>query len=208
MKKFIKILSIFLILSGCSSIYTHMSKSDMEVKTNMTKTIWLTPTNPADTKIFIQSRNTSDNQSFSDIGKYIKFALENKGYQVTTNPNEARFTLQTNVLKAILYNKSISEEKATSDATLAAAGTGLIVGQKNNGLTTALASAGVGLATMYLDAKTKDASYIVQVDIRILDGSTPYTTVLNVEASQVNLTAEEAASKIKENIANSLAGLF
>ena len=208
MKKFIKILSISLILTGCGGIYTRMSKSDMEIKTNMTKTIWLTPTNPADTKIFIQSRNTSDNQSFSDIGKYIKFALENKGYQITTNPNEARFTLQTNVLKAILYNKSIGEDRATSDATLAAAGAGLIVGQKNNGLTTALASGAAGLATMYFDAKTKDASYIVQVDIRILDGSTPYTTVLNVEASQVNLTTEEASSKMKENIANSLAGLF
>lgn len=208
MKNFIKILSVSLILTGCSGVYTRMSKSDMEVKTNMTKTIWLTPTNPADTKIFIQNRNTSDNKNFSDIGRYIKVALEEKGYQITTNPKIADFTLQTNVLKAILYNNSINEEKATSDATIAAAGTGLLVGQKNNSLTTALAAAGAGLATMYLDAKTKDASYFVQVDIRILEGTKPYTTVLNVEASQVNLTPEEASAKIKENIANSLAGLF
>ena len=208
MKNFVKILSIVSLLTGCSGTYTRMAKSDMDIKTNMTKTIWLTPTNPADTKIFIQSRNTSDNKNFSDIGRYIKVALEEKGYQITTNPKIADFTLQTNVLKAILYNNSINESTATNDATIAAAGAGLLVGRKNNTLTTALASAGAGLATMYFDAKTKDASYYVQVDIRILEGSKPYTTVLNAEASQVNLTVEEASVKIKENIANSLAGLF
>ncbi len=208
MKNFVKILSIVSLLTSCSGSYTRMAKSDMDIKTNMTKTIWLTPTNPADTKIFIQSRNTSDNKNFSDIGRYIKVALEEKGYQITTNPKIADFTLQTNVLKAILYNNSINESTATNDATIAAAGAGLLVGRKNNTLTTALASAGAGLATMYFDAKTKDASYYVQVDIRILEGSKPYTTVLNAEASQVNLTVEEASVKIKENIANSLAGLF
>jgi hypothetical protein len=208
MKNFIKILSIALTLTGCSGAYTRMAKSDMDIKTNMTKTIWLTPTNPEDTKIFVQSRNTSDNQSFSDLDRYIKFALESKGYQITKNPKQADFVLQTNVLKAILYNNSINEGKATNDATIAAATTGLLVGRKNNTLTTALASAGAGLATMYFDAKTKDASYLVQVDIRIMEGSKPHTTVLNVEASQVNLTAEEASAKLKENIANSLSGLF
>lgn len=208
MKNFIKILSIALTLTGCSGAYTRMAKSDMDIKTNMTKTIWLTPTNPEDTKIFIQSRNTSDNQSFSDLDRYIKFALESKGYQITKNPKQADFVLQTNVLKAILYNNSINEGKATNDATIAAATTGLLVGRKNNTLTTALASAGAGLATMYFDAKTKDASYLIQVDIRIMEGSKPHTTVLNVEASQVNLTVEEASAKLKENIANSLSGLF
>lgn len=209
--KFIKILSIITILSGCSGIYTQMSKSEMEIKTNMSRTIWLTPTNPAETKIFMQSRNTSDNKNFSDISQYIKSALEGKGYQITNNPNEATFTVQTNVLKAILNNKSISENSAVNDATFAAAGTSLLVGRNNNTLTTTLASAGAGLATMYLDAKTKDASYNVQVDIRIIENVTSrinHTTVLNVEATKVNLTVEEATAKIKENIANSLAGLF
>ncbi|MCR5506882.1 MAG: complement resistance protein TraT [bacterium] len=208
MKNFIKVLSIVSLLAGCSAAYTQMSKSDMEIKTNMTKTIWLTPTNPADTTIFVQSRNTSDNKSFNDLGKYIKVALEEKGYQTTNNPKTATFVLQANVLKAILYNKSISEDKASSDASVAALGTGLLVGRKNNDLTSVLAGAGAGLATMYFDAKTKDATYIVQVDIRILEGKTPYTTVLNLEASQVNLAPEDATSKIKENIANSLSGLF
>jgi len=208
MKKIIIILSAITLLNGCSGIYTRMSKSEMEVKTNMTKTIWLTPTNPADTKIFIQSRNTSDNENFSDIGKYVKFALEEKGYTITTNPKIANFTLQINVLKAILNNKSIHEANATNDASIAALGTGLVVGRKHNSLTTAMASAGAGLATMYFDAKTKDATYDVQVDIRILEGTQPHTTILNVQASQVNLTKEEASNKLKENIAKSLAGLF
>jgi hypothetical protein len=61
---------------------------------------------------------------------------------------------------------------------------------------------------MYFDAKTKDATYNTQTDIRIIEGKTIHTTVLNVNAKQVNLTPSEASSQMKDAIANSLSGLF
>ena len=61
---------------------------------------------------------------------------------------------------------------------------------------------------MYFDAKTKDATYYVQTDIKITERNKSYTTSLNVDAKKVNLTVEEASIKMKEAIANSLSGLF
>ena len=208
MKKVLSILSIVAILSGCSGTYTRMANSDLEITTSMSKTIWLTPTNPAETKIFVQSRNTSDNKDFNDLGTYIKQSLTSKGYKITNNPKEATFILQTNVLRAILNNKSISESNATNDALIAAAGIGYAVKRNSNDLKAIGAGLATGLATMYFDAKTKDATYNTQTDIRITEGKTSYTTVLNVNAKQVNLAPAEASLKMKDAIANSLSGLF
>lgn len=208
MKKFITILSTIALLSGCSGTYTRMANSDLEITTNMNKTIWLNPTVPENTKIFVQVRNTSDNQNFNDLNGYITRALEYKGYQITTNPANANFILQANVVRAISINRS-SAMDAQNDAVIAGTGVGLAVANKNDGLAGVGAGLATGLATMYFDANTKDITYNVQTDIRITEGkNNAQTTMLTVNAKRVNLTPEEASTQIKQRIANSLAGLF
>ncbi len=208
MKKFITILSTIALLSGCSGTYTRMANSDLEITTNMNKTIWLNPTVPENTKIFVQVRNTSDNQNFNDLNGYITRALEYKGYQITTNPANANFILQANVVRAISINRS-SAMDAQNDAVIAGTGVGLAVANKNDGLAGVGAGLAAGLATMYFDANTKDITYNVQTDIRITEGkNNAQTTMLTVNAKRVNLTPEEASTQIKQRIANSLAGLF
>lgn len=208
MKKFITILSTIALLSGCSGTYTRMANSDLEITTNMNKTIWLNPTVPENTKIFVQVRNTSDNQNFNDLNGYITRALEYKGYQITTNPADANFILQANVVRAISINRS-SAMDAQNDAVIAGTGVGLAVANKNDGLAGVGAGLAAGLATMYFDANTKDITYNVQTDIRITEGkNNAQTTMLTVNAKRVNLTPEEASTQIKQRIANSLAGLF
>ncbi len=208
MKKFITILSTIALLSGCSGTYTRMANSDLEITTNMNKTIWLNPTVPENTKIFVQVRNTSDNQNFNDLNGYITRALEYKGYQITTNPANANFILQANVVRAISINRS-SAMDTQNDAVIAGTGVGLAVANKNDGLAGVGAGLAAGLATMYFDANTKDITYNVQTDIRITEGkNNAQTTMLTVNAKRVNLTPEEASTQIKQRIANSLAGLF
>ena len=185
-----------------------MANSDLEITTNMNKTIWLNPTVPENTKIFVQVRNTSDNQNFNDLNGYITRALEYKGYQITTNPADANFVLQANVVRAISINRS-SAMDAQNDAVIAGTGVGLAVANKNDGLAGVGAGLAAGLATMYFDANTKDITYNVQTDIRITEGkNNAQTTMLTVNAKRVNLTPEEASAQIKQRIANSLAGLF
>ena len=236
MKNLLKCLSVALILSGCSGIYTRMSKSDLEIQTKMSSTIWLNPTMPEKTYIYVQSRNTSDNQAFNDLAQNIKKSLMLKGYLITSDPDEATFILQTNVLKAVMVSDSINSEQATSDSLLSGASVGFAVASGNNNITAIGAGLLAGLASMYFEANTKDNYYAVQTDIRITEKVKPYkadnlelskqgntftasqnnsvnttkayTTTLTVMASQVNLTPAEASAPIKEAIANSLAGLF
>ena len=236
MKNFIKIMSMILVLTGCSAVYNTMSKSDLEIQTKMSSTIWLNPTVPERTYIYVQSRNTSDNPLFNDLAISIRKSLMGKGYLITSDPDEATFILQTNVLKAVMVSDRINSDQATSDGLLAGTGVGFAVGSRNNTATAIGAGLLAGLASMYFDANTKDNYYAVQTDIRITERVKPYkadnfelskqgntltasqnnsvnttkayTTTLTVMANQINLTAAEASAPIKEAIANSLAGLF
>lgn len=237
MKKFVKVMGLMLILTGCTGIYTRMSKSDLTIQTKMSSTIWLNPTVPEKTFIYVQSRNTSDNPSFNDLAVSIKKSLMGKGYLITNNPDEANFILQTNVLKAVMVSDIANADQASSSSLLTGAGVGFAVGSRNNDVTAIGAGLLAGLASMYFDANTKDNYYAVQTDIRITERVKPYnadniqlssqgnntltasqsnsvmntksyTTTLTVMANQVNLTAAEAVIPVKEAIANSLAGLF
>lgn len=212
MKKFFEIFGmgvVCFVLASCSGTYTRMANDDVQVATNMNKTIWLDPTVPEQTYIYVQVRNTSDNREFADITGYITRALEYKGYNITTNPKNATFILQANVLKSIMMTNANGDE-AKTDA-LVAGGLGYSIAKHN---TNTLKSAGIGLAaglaTMYFDANTKDSTYVVQTDIRITQngGKNPQTSVLTTTAHGVNLAPSDVSIMLKRNIANSLAGLF
>lgn len=237
MKKFVSVLAVALVLTGCAGVYTRMSKSDLTIQTKMSSTIWLNPTMPEKTYIYVQSRNTSDNPAFNNLAVSIKKALMEKEYLITNNPDEANFILQTNVLKAVMVSDGINADQATSSSVLSGTGVGIAVGSKNNTATAVGAGLLTALASMYFDANTKDNYYAVQTDIRITERVKPYnadsislssqgnntvtasqsnsvmntksyTTTLTVMANQVNLTVAEAVAPIKNAIANSLAGLF
>jgi hypothetical protein len=208
MKKFMNLAAIAVLVSGCAGIYTRMSKSDLAIQTSMSSTIWLPPSVPEKTKIFVQARNTSDNRAFGDLSRDIRRSLMSKGYLIADEPKEARFVLQANVLKATMVSRQASADSASSSAMLAGAGAGIAVGQSNNAAASIAAGLGAGLASMYFDAKTNDNYYGVQTDIRITDGEKSYTTVLTVMANKANLSAEEATAPIKTAISESLAGLF
>ena len=209
MKKFVKILSILAILTSCSGVYNQMAYSDPDVSTTMDKTIWLTPTNPATTSIYIQARNTSDNGEFNDVGNHIIRALQNKGYNVTTNPDIATFILQVNVLNALSEVRN-NKDNAVSDA-LVTGGLGYALAKKRTKKSKAAAiGVAAGLATMYFDTQSKDVLYGVQTDIRVTEkgNKTPQTVVLTTTARQVNLSPSTISYKLKRNIANSVANLF
>ena len=208
MKKSVCIIAA-IALAGCSAAYTRMSKSEMEIQTAMSSTIWLEPANPETTRILVQARNTSDNRGFDNIAQSVRHALMDKGYIITQNPDEARFVLQVNVLKAVMVSDRINPNQAGSESLVAGVGTGMAVGSRNNMATAIGAGLIAGLGTMMFDANTKDNYYAVQTDIRISDkAGGAHTTKMTVMANKVNLTPAEATPPIKDAIANSLANLF
>ncbi|EKN4770506.1 hypothetical protein FG467_004442 [Yersinia enterocolitica] len=103
MKKNIKlmamtaVLSSVLVLSGCGAMSTAIKKRNLEVKTQMSETIWLEPA--SERTVFLQIKNTSDKDMSGLQGK-IADAVKAKGYQVVTSPDKAYYWIQANVLKA------------------------------------------------------------------------------------------------------------
>jgi uncharacterized lipoprotein YajG len=85
------------LLSGCGAMSTAIKKRDLDVKTQMSETIWLEPT--SEKTVFIQVRNTSD-KDMSGLQSQIASELTAKGYRVTPSSDTAYFWVQASVLKA------------------------------------------------------------------------------------------------------------
>lgn len=93
----VTLVSSTLALSGCGAMSTAIKKRNLEVKTQMSETIWLEPA--SERTVFLQIKNTSDKDMSGLQGK-IADAVKAKGYQVVTSPDKAYYWIQANVLKA------------------------------------------------------------------------------------------------------------
>lgn len=93
----IVVISSVLVLSGCGAMGTAIKKRNLDVKTQMSETIWLEPSN--NRTVYLQIKNTSD-KDMSGLQAKIASAVTAKGYQVVTNPDTAGYWIQANVLKA------------------------------------------------------------------------------------------------------------
>ena len=67
---------------------TAIKKRNLEVKTQMSETIWLKP--DSERTVFLQIKNTSDKDMSGLQGK-IADAVKAKGYQVVTSPDKAYY---------------------------------------------------------------------------------------------------------------------
>ncbi|EFA6422081.1 hypothetical protein CIW10_004953, partial [Escherichia coli] len=76
---------------------TAIKKRNLEVKTQMSETIWLEPS--SERTVFLQIKNTSD-KDMSGLQAKISDAVKAKGYQVVSSPDKAYYWIQANVLKA------------------------------------------------------------------------------------------------------------
>jgi copper(I)-binding protein len=78
----VMVVSSALALSGCSAMGTAIKKRNLEVKTQMSETIWLEPSN--NKTVYLQIKNTSD-KDMSGLQAKIASAVTSKGYQVVSN---------------------------------------------------------------------------------------------------------------------------
>ena len=85
------------VLSGCGAMTTAVKKRNLDVKTQMSQTIWLEPS--SEKTVYIQVKNTSD-KDMSNLQTLLSKELTDKGYKVTSSPDTAYYWIQANVLKA------------------------------------------------------------------------------------------------------------
>ncbi|HHT3529912.1 complement resistance protein TraT [Kosakonia sacchari] len=175
-------LSLFT-LTGCGAMSTAVKKRNLDVKTQMSETIWLEPT--SDKTVFVQVRNTSD-KDMSGLQSQIATELTAKGYRVTSSPDAAYFWVQANVLKAdkmdLRQTQGFLSSGYEGAATAAALGAGITAYNSSS----AGATLGVGLASglvgLAADAMVEDVNYTMVTDLQISERSKATVTTDNVAA--------------------------
>lgn len=172
-----------LVLSGCGAMSTAVKKRNLDVKTQMSETIWLEPS--SERTVYLQIRNTSD-QDMSGLQPEITRALSAKGYRVTNTPDEAYYWVQANVLKAQKMDLREAQGFLKTGYEGGVMGAALGAGITAYNSSSAGSTLGVGLATgligMAADAMVEDVNYTMVTDLQISERSKATVTTDNVAA--------------------------
>jgi len=172
-----------LVLSGCSAMGTAIKKRNLDVKTQMSQTVWLEPS--SEKTVYIQIRNTSD-KDMSDLQTLLAQDLRAKGYNVTSSPDSAYYWIQANVLKAEKMDLRQAQGLLSTGYEGAAAGAALGAGITAYNSTSGGAILGVGLAAglagMAADAMVEDTNYTMVSDLQISERSKATVTTANIAA--------------------------
>ncbi|HHJ0571336.1 TPA: conjugal transfer complement resistance protein TraT [Escherichia coli] len=176
------IISAF-VLSGCGAMSTAIKKRNLEVKTQMSETVWLEPS--SERTVFLQIKNTSD-KDMSGLQSKITEAVKAKDYQVVTSPDKAYYWIQANVLKADKMDLRESQSWLSRGYEGAAAGAALGAGITAYNSSSAGATLGVGLAAglvgMAADAMVEDINYTMITDVQIAERTNATVTTDNIAA--------------------------
>lgn len=225
-----------LVLSGCSAMGTAIKKRNLDVKTQMSQTVWLELS--SEKTVYIQIRNTSD-KDMSDLQTLLAQDLRAKGYNVTSSPDSAYYWIQANVLKAEKMDlRQAQGLLSTGYEGAAALGAGITAYNSTSGGAILGVGLAAGLAGMAADAMVEDTNYTMVTDLQISERSKATVTTDNVaalrqgnsgvkvqtsseegnrmkyqtrvvsNANKVNLKFEEAKPVLEAQLAKSVAGIM
>lgn len=172
-----------IVLSGCSAMGTAIKKRNLDVKTQMSQTVWLEPS--SEKTVYLQVRNTSD-KDMSDLQTLLAQDLRAKGYTVTSSPDAAYYWIQANVLKAEKMDLRKAQGFLSTGyegaATGAALGAGITAYNGNSGGAILGVGLAAGLAGMAADALVEDVNFTMVTDLQISERSKSTVTTDNVAA--------------------------
>ena len=234
----VSIIAVALVLSGCGAAHTMVKKRNLDVQTKMSVTIFLEPTSPAQKKIYVEVRNTSD-KDISVKDEIINRIVQN-GYALTNDPAQANFMLQANILHLGKSDLRSSEQVLASGYGGAVAGA--VVGA-NAGRGSSMVVGGLvgGLLGVVGDAMVDDTFFSMITDVQIRErpitgekitqsqatnATQGTSTELNQQvsggkvewkiyrtrvvstANQANLKFEDAQEPLRQGLIRTLSGLF
>ena len=226
-----------LFLYGCAATQVALEKKDLSVETKMSDSIFLDPVSTNERTIYLQLRNTSDQQQL-DLRQSLTQNLSSKGYTLVNNVDQAHFLLQVNLLYA-----GKSDPAAARDALASGFGGalgGILVGGATGASGRGMASAGlIGAGIEIISgALVKDVTWSLITDLQISvkteenieqseqqslkQGSSgitkqtsrhktnrmKYQTRILATANQVNLKFDTALPELKSKLSHAISGLF
>lgn len=167
-------LCLIFFVSSCAATKTFFKKSELRVETKMSETIFLEPTAPEQKIVYVDIRNTSD-QDMPGLEEEIIGRIISNGFRITMDPNEATFILQGNVLQ--VERSDLDEansllgggfEGVVEGATIGGVIGGVIAGdadEVNEGTVVGALAGGVG--GFLFDTFITDVLYTMVTDIEI-----------------------------------------
>ena len=232
--KFALISTTALTLVSCSALHTSLEKSDLNVQTKASESIFLEPVSPARRIIFVSVRNTSDKDL--TIKSRIIERLGNSGYRITNDPDAAQFMLQANILKVGMVDMK------AADSYLDAGFSGAVIGNA----VTSRSDTGKGivlgaLVGIIADSMVDDTLFTMVTDLQVrerpranesitqqqsenntqgssttvtqssattlVDWKTYHTRIVST-ANQANLKFEDALPALENGLVRSISGMF
>jgi hypothetical protein len=187
------ILILGLLLPGCAATTTAVAKRNLDVQTKMTDTIFLDPVPPEERTVYVEVKNTSDKPDF-DLSPQIRDAVAARGYRLVSDPREARFILQANVLQA-----GRSSETAAEAAYNTGFGSSVFGGAAGGAAGYGLGRAGIGVndtvgliggallgaaISGVADAYVQDTTYTIVTDLQLSERA-PGTIVSQSEQASI-----------------------
>jgi len=232
--KFTLIATTSLALIACSAVHTSLEKSDLDVQTKASESIFLEPVRPAKRVVFVSVRNTSDKDL--NIKPRIIERLIDSGYRITDNPEAAQFMLQANILKVGMENLDAADSYL--EAGFSGAVLGSAVSSSSDSSKGAVIGAIVGIVS---DSLVDDTLFTMVTDLQVRERprsnetveqqqsesttqgssttvtqSSEYTSVgwktyhtrIVSTANQSNLKFENALPALENGLIRSIAGMF
>lgn len=113
MKNFLFICLLSVALGGCSMIERTIKNGKLEIATTMSNSIMLDPVSQDKKRVILKVSNTSGVQNLST--EYaIASALAAKGYTIVTNPKDAHFMINVNILSCNKDNAAVAGANTSS----------------------------------------------------------------------------------------------
>lgn len=209
------VLSIVL-LTSCAATEVALSHKNIETQTTLSKTIFLDPVPDSQKSVFIVVKNTSDQQSF-DISHSLTQAFRAHGYKVMSNPSDAHYKVQANILSVGKVSKSASQSAPGHGfgSALAGGATGAAAGSLSGNSTAMLAGGLVGgIGGLAVDSLVKDVNFTMIVDLQISERKNAkgsyerYTTRVVSHTNRVNLSFATAKPSLEVGLVNTIVGIF
>lgn len=153
------------LMSGCNAMQTAIKKSDLEVASKMSESIFLEPVSPKYKTIYTMYRNTSDKDV--SIQQTVNAALINKGFTITDDPEQANFMLQANTL--YVEKADLREAQSALAGGFGGAIAGVAIAGAAGGDGRDMAAGGlIGAATGFIgDALVEDIMFMMVTDIEL-----------------------------------------
>lgn len=188
-------LFIGLFISGCGAAATAIEKRELVVQTKMSDSIFLEPVAPQKQIVYVKVRNTTDKDV--EIEDQIKRAFESKGFKVVSDPDEAYFMIQANVLQIGKTDATDSDSALKSGFGGGLLGAGISAATGGSGNNIGVGAAIGAVAGLLADTMVKDIYYSMVTDVEIRQRPAINEKIVQ---SEENYSDQGIASTVSQNV--------